>query len=635
MMKKIRLSTGREVPARAGQSILDALKEAEVFLTASCGGKGTCGKCKVKLLEGKAGIEGYGKLTTEERKAGLVLACQSFPEGGISIEIPENSRIVVGEKIAVSRAQNLLELVQAFGSGVSPLVEEAGLDIPHPAIEDNSSDLERLKRALREARVLDDGHFNFSHAFLSGMGHALREAGWEVVFRYAGRDAVSVKPKGRTQYGVAVDIGTTTVVVYLVDLSSGRLIDAGSTYNSQIRYGDDVITRIIQATEGGQLSTLRETVRDDINGLIGAMLQKRGIPFGDVEFAVISGNTTMSHLFWGFNPASIREEPYVPGVSFYPLLRGADSGLAMDQGGIVYTLPSVASYVGGDIVAGVLASGMNRKSEVALFMDIGTNGEIAVGNNEWLMTAACSAGPCFEGSGIRHGMRATEGAIESVKIRPGDFEPEIGIISGNHGEKTPVARGVCGSGMIDAISEMLLKGVIDRKGKFHPGLGTPRLRRGEDGMEFVLAKNSASGDITLTEVDIENILRAKAAIYAGVSSLLKEVGLTLDAIEKVYIAGGFGNYLNVEKAIILGMLPDMPREKFVFLGNTSITGAYLCLVSGDLREEAGEIASKMTYMELSVSPGFMNEYMSALFLPHTDASQFPTVEKMLGADQPL
>jgi uncharacterized 2Fe-2S/4Fe-4S cluster protein (DUF4445 family) len=255
-------------------------------------------------------------------------------------------------------------------------------------------------------------------------------------------------------------------------------------------------------------------------------------------------------------------------------------------------------------------------------MDIGTNGEIAIGNNEWLMTAACSAGPCFEGSGIKHGMRATEGAIESIRIDPETYEPKIGVI----GNAKPV--GICGSGMIDAISEMFLAGVIDQKGKILEELTTDRIRRGDEGVEFVFSR-SGDRDVVLSEVDIENILRAKAAIYAGVSLLLKEVGFGLDAIERVYIAGGFGNYLNVDRAIILGMLPDVPKEKFSFLGNTSVTGAYLCLLSEELRREADDIASKMTYMELSVSRNFMDEYMSALFLPHTDMDQFPTVEALL------
>ncbi len=656
MNLRIRGGQKNEIPVGEGRSILSALKAADIYLTASCGGKGACGKCRVKLLDGPADITGFTKLTREERNSGIVLACRTFPKGDVSIEIPETSRIAVGEKIALSRAENLLGLVSAMGRQIDPAVKTVRLQLVPPAIGDNSSDLERLKGALQAAGQKIAGLY-FPHDFLTGMGKVLREAGWNVEFHYLiiekdgliiekdgltiGKDgaagsAVAIYPQSGPKagrYGVAVDIGTTTVVVYLVDLADGKLIDAGSTYNSQIRYGDDVITRIVHATERGGLKDLRQCVLEDINGLIDAISQRRKLDTKTVEMAVISGNTTMSHLFWGLDPASIREEPYVPGVSYFPFWRGADSGLSMNACGALYTMPCMASYVGGDIVSGVLASGMTRKKEIALFMDIGTNGEVAVGNDEWLITAACSAGPCFEGSGIRHGMRATEGAIESVRITP-DMEIETGVI-GNNGAALP--RGICGSGMIDAVSEMFLRGIIDRKGGFNlylaerdaHGALAKKLRAGEDGAEFVLASGPAGQIIALTQADIENILRAKAAIYAGISALVKEVGLSMADIEKVYIAGGFGNYLNVERAIMLGMLPDIPREKFVFLGNTSITGAYLGLVSEGFRREAEEIASRMTYMELSVSPGFMNEYMSALFLPHTDSTQFPTVEKLL------
>ena len=613
------------IPVKPGQHVLDALKEAGIFLNASCGGKGTCGKCKVKLLEGKPVIKGRGKLTEEQRAEGIVLACQVYPEADIKIEVPEGSRLAVGEKIAVSKTEGLMDMAKAAGGGLEPIVKGAHLQLSVPTIEDARSDLERLKMALADAGV--EG-MRFSRDFLAGMGKALRSANWDVSFRHAEGEAISIRPAAsRTGFAIAVDIGTTTVVVYLINLADGKVLDVGSTYNSQIRFGDDVITRIVHATEGGGLEELAKTVRQDIKGITRALAGRHSVDRGEIELAVISGNTTMSHLFWGLDPGSIREEPYVPGVSIYPVLRGAEAGLFMNPQGAVYTFPSVASYVGGDIVSGVMASRMHTKPEIALFMDIGTNGEIAIGNNEWLITAACSAGPCFEGSGIIHGMRATEGAIESVKITGADFRVETGVI-GPDGASGTAPRGICGSGMIDAISEMFLAGAVDMKGNLHQIQGSARIRRGENGMEFVIASTPA-GDITLTEVDIENILRAKAAIYAGISTLVKEVGLTPDVIDRVYVAGGFGNYLNIERAIILGMLPDMQREKFTFLGNTSITGAYMAAVSGRFQEEAAEVAARMTYVELSVSHGFMDEYMSSLFLPHTDMGLFPTVQKLL------
>ncbi|OGW27896.1 MAG: hypothetical protein A2X59_09650 [Nitrospirae bacterium GWC2_42_7] len=616
----IKLATGESISAADGESILAALKKKGIYLVSSCGGKGTCGKCRIKIHSGKYRTSASGKLSQADKEKGIVLACQTFPQNNISAEILEAARLVVGDRIALSKSKDLSELFRSFDKEITPIVKGLNIKLPPPTIEDHISDLERLKRDLELKGIRG---MRFSHTFVSSMADDLRRHNWEIHLAYVdGPEAIFVtSDKQTSRYGIAVDIGTTTIVVYLIDLSDGKLVDVGSTYNSQIRYGDDVITRIVHATEDGGLEELRETVSDDINNITDTIIEKHGINKEHIECAVISGNTTMSHIFWGLNPGHIREEPYIPTVNSFPLWKAGTARLHINNQAPVYTLPCVASYVGGDIVSGVLASKMHRNHETALFMDIGTNGEIAIGNDEWLMTAACSAGPCFEGSGIKHGMRATKGAIEAVKIAPDTFEPSISVI----GNTVPI--GICGSGMIDAISEMFISGVIDRKGKFVREIKTGRIREGDEGAEFVL--HEGIKDIILTEVDIENIMRAKAAIYAGISSLMKEIGFTLDNIERVYIAGGFGNYLNVDRAVIIGMLPDIPKEKFRFLGNTSVAGAYLCLLSKKLRKEAEDIALKMTYMELSVSRNFMDEYMSALFLPHTDIALFPTVEKLL------
>jgi uncharacterized 2Fe-2S/4Fe-4S cluster protein (DUF4445 family) len=618
----IRLTTGKTLDVTEGESLLQALKRQGVYLVTSCGGKGICGKCRVRLLEGKCRINSTGKLESREIDLGIVLACQTFSEGNITIDIPKESILVIGDKIALSKSGDLLELLNSFGVEIYPLVRQITLDLPPPTINDNISDIERLKRSLEEKGLIG---MRFIHRFVTSMSDALRNADWKITCGYTvSNDVVYIlhSEKKKERYGIAVDIGTTTLVVYLVNLTDGRLIDTGSTYNSQMRYGDDVITRIIYATESGGLEELRDSVVSDINNLLVSLQERHNIRREDIESAVIAGNTTMTHIFWGLNPAYIREEPYIPAVNFFPRWRAEFSRIEIDPMAPTYTLPCVASYVGGDIVSGVLASKMYRNSEIALFMDLGTNGEIVIGNNEWLVTASCSAGPCFEGSGIKHGMRATEGAIESFKIDPKTFEPSFNVIG--NGESI----GICGSGMIDAISEMFLTGIIDQKGKFVREVKTNRIRDGLDGPEFLISSRDRR-DIVLTEVDIENILRSKAAMYAGVSLLLKEVNLSLDTIERVYIAGGFGNYLDIDKAILIGMLPDLPKERFCFLGNASITGAYLSLLSKDLRREAGIIASKLTNVELSVSRRFMDEYMSALFLPHTDIKQFPTVEKLL------
>ncbi len=345
-----------------------------------------------------------------------------------------------------------------------------------------------------------------------------------------------------------------------------------------------------------------------------------------IDYIVAAGNTTMTHLFYGIDPQFIREEPYIPVATFFPLIRGKSIGFRIDPQAMVYSMPNVASYVGGDITAGVLVSQIHKQEAVSLFIDIGTNGEIVLGNKDWLVTAACSAGPAFEGSGIKFGLRAMEGAIEEVEISPKTYEVNYRVI----GDVKPI--GICGSGMIDILAEMYLCGVIDQKGKIREEIGSKRIRRGENGLEYVLAwrvESAINKEIVITEADLDNLIRAKAAIYAGFATLLSHMSMGFGDVHKLYIAGGFGRYIDVERAITIGMLPDLPVDKFQFLGNTSIMGAYYGLLCDRLRHEAEEIAKRMTYVELSVSHSFMDEYMSALFLPHTNLNAFPTVKREL------
>jgi uncharacterized 2Fe-2S/4Fe-4S cluster protein (DUF4445 family) len=623
---RLNLLSGEIIELKDKEDIYSALKRSNVYLTAPCGGKGTCSKCRVKIVNGDVEILSYGKLTQKDRQSNIVLACQCIPKSDLLIEILKESQLIIGDKVAMSKTKDLYPYLKSYGVDINPSVKGLYIVLPPPTISDNISDLERLKRALQERGI---HNMRFSHRFVSEMADKLRLSDWKVEIIYineeAGYEAISLNPQGSCsrKYGLAFDIGTTTVVVYLVDLSNGEIVDIGSTYNSQMRYGDDVITRIVHATEGGGLEELRDAVTEDINTIVDSLSQRHEIEKCEIITATISANTTMSHLFWGLNPGSIREEPYIPTLNYFPRWKAGTARLSINPQAPVYTIPCVASYVGGDIVSGVLATKMHRNPEIALFMDIGTNGEIVIGNSEWLMTAACSMGPCFEGSGIRCGMRATSGAIESVKIDSQTFEPEIGVIGG----VKPI--GICGSGMIDVISEMFLTGLIDQKGKLLKGK-TERIREGEDGLEYIIFKDEDyHNDIVITEVDIDNIIRAKAALYAGIKTLLSEVGFSIDSIEKVYIAGGFGNYINIDKAILIGMLPDITKERFLFMGNTSITGAYLCLLSDELRKEVEQIASKMTYIELSVYRSFMDEYMSAMFLPHTDMGEFPSVRERL------
>ncbi|MDP3297008.1 MAG: ASKHA domain-containing protein [Thermodesulfovibrionia bacterium] len=621
---KISLPSGKIISGSPDTSILESLKNEGIYLTSSCGGKGTCGKCKIIIRSGSVNTRSAIKLTQEEIKKGYTLACQTFPEGDVLIEIPKESMLTLEGRIATGKSKDLQALLRSTGAGIEPLTERIVLQLPHPSLNDNISDLERLKRELFSKGL---GCLRVPFRFLTDLAKTVRKKDWEVtlciIHTEDCNEITNIFPdnKKTPRYGIAVDIGTTTLVVYLIDLADGSLVDIASTYNSQIRFGDDVITRIVYATEHNGLKNLNKAVITDINIFLSLLKKTHHVDFDSIDQFVIAGNTTMTHLFLGLDPSAIREEPYIPTANSFPLAFAGELGLKINPNTPVYAFPCVASYVGGDIVSGVLAARLHKKQELSLFMDIGTNGEIVLGNSEWLVAAACSAGPCFEGSGIKHGMRATEGAIEDVRINRETLEPEIKII----GDTAPM--GICGSGMIDVVAEMFLTGILNQKGKLQQEV-SKRIREGEDGLEFVVYSQD-DRDIVLTEPDIENIIRAKAAIYAGFSILLKEVGYTFDDIHKVYIAGGFGKFLDIEKAVILGMLPDISREKFEYMGNTSITGAYLCAISRKMREEAEEIARKMTYLELSVSRSFMDEYVSALFIPHTNIDAFSSVKKLM------
>ncbi|UCH82281.1 MAG: DUF4445 domain-containing protein [Nitrospiraceae bacterium] len=622
---KITLSTGQTLESTSGTSILASLKEAGIFLTSSCGGKGVCGKCKVIVTSGDADSKSKMKLSREEIGQGYVLACTAFPSGDLLIDIPKESILTVEGKVVTGRSKDLLALLQSTGATIDPLSERFIMQLPAATLDDNISDLERLKRELM-ARGL--GCLRVPFRFLTNLAQTMRKENWQITLSTIHTDEcyeiinIFAGDQKAPRYGVALDIGTTTVVLYLVDLTSGELVDVASTYNSQIRFGDDVITRIVHATEHKELNNIHRAVISDVNDLLSLVVSNHDLNSDAIDCFVIAGNTTMTQLFLGLDPTTIREDPYIPTANIFPLAYAGELGIRSHRSTPIYSFPCVASYVGGDIVAGVLATRLHEKEEISIFIDIGTNGEIVIGNSEWLMSAACSAGPCFEGSGIKHGMRATDGAIEDVLIDPESKDVQIKVI----GDNVPPA-GICGSGMIDAVAGMFLAGILDQKGKLQEDV-SDRVRRGEDGLEFVV-HSSDGRDIVLTEPDIENLIRAKAAIYAGFATLLHEVGFTFDDVQKVYIAGGFGKFLDIEKAITLGMLPEMPKGKFEYMGNTSIVGSYLCLLSRKMRSEAEDISQKMTYLELSVSNSFMDEYMSGLFIPHTNMEAFPGVKAMM------
>jgi len=475
------------------------------------------------------------------------------------------------------------------------------------------------------------------------MGGILREADWRVtsVVEMGTWDRpecparlVNLRPgfSEETLWGAAIDIGTTTVTVYLVDLVTGEVQAQAADYNDQIARGEDVISRIIYTVKSGRADPdanrreMQELVVGTINRLVEQVAQQAGIAAVDIDKAVVAGNSTMIHLLLGLGANSIRLDPFITAVNHPPVLTGEQLGLAINPAGTVDCLPGVASYVGSDITAGVLSSRMNEATDLTLFLDVGTNGEMALGTADWLITCACSAGPAFEGAGVIHGMRATEGAIEEVWVNKETLEPDYRVI----GNVPP--RGLCGSALINLLAELFVTGVIDKAGTVKLDLGTLRVREGEYGPEYVVAwaEETAEGigDIVLTKSDVDNLLRAKAAIYAGFDVLARAVGVDLVDVEQILIGGNFGKYINVEKAIQIGLLPDADWEKFHFLGNTAVRGAYMALLSRNARSQITSIAGMMTYLELSADNTFYDVFTSALFLPHTDWERFPSVKAL-------
>ncbi|MGD2041536.1 MAG: ASKHA domain-containing protein [Anaerolineae bacterium] len=627
--------SGKVVEVEIGTLLSDAAVKAGLALNLPCGGQGRCGRCRVRIEHGNISHRSGVRLSSAELDEGWALGCQAVVKGDAVVVIPEQEAIEV-EFITKTVGAERVVLAAEYHGECNPAVRREHVEIEPPSLDDQTTDWDRLLRALSLQH--DIQQVTASLSTMQTLARDLREAEWNVTAVLHMGDPVSnpcarprlidLLPGDQTDrcYGVAIDIGTTSNVVYLINLINGRVIDRASAYNAQIQAGEDVISRIVFSQKRDGLRRLQKMVLKTLNGLIEEIAARNQIPTRQISSAVVAGNTTMIQLFLSLDPKYLREMPFIPTVGQPLPVLAEEVGLSINPQATVDCLPVVGAYVGADITAGILASGMYDTDELTLFIDVGTNGEIVLGNRDWLITCACSAGPAFEGSGVRHGMRATAGAIEEIWLDHRTYEPTYETIGG-----LP-ARGICGSGMIGLLAELFVTGVLDKAGKLARDLPTPRVRVGDHGAEYVVVWANQSGigtDIVLNEVDIENLLRTKGAIYAGFSVLVHSVGIQLADVEQVLIAGAFGQYINVEKAIQIGLLPDMPWERFNYLGNTSVLGAFYSLVSRPMRREVLEIAKKMTYLELSADNTFYDQFMSAMFLPHTDITAFPSVMRVL------
>jgi uncharacterized 2Fe-2S/4Fe-4S cluster protein (DUF4445 family) len=619
---------GRTVAAEAGRTLLDAALAAGVPLNSICGGRGICQRCRAQIVEGTAEVDASGRA----RGGDEILACLTRITGDLTVSIPVTSRIE-GEQILLGTERGagpFLAMPEEAAAALprtaslfvpSPLALALPLELPPPTLHDCVSDLQRASRELRRRRNIRDVHIPLE--VQRAMPVVMRRADWNVTAiltrRGGGYELADLLPGGtRTRAcGVAVDVGTTTIVVHLVDLEQGATLGAAAALNRQVAHGDDVISRIIYAGEPGGLDRLRGAALDTVNMLIGGLAHAHSVARDEIIGAVCAGNTTMLHLLLGLPPDEIRREPYIPVATAPADYRAGEIGLRLHPRAVVAAMPGVSSYVGGDITADVLAAGMDRTEEVSMLIDVGTNGETVIGNRDFLVCCACSAGPAFEGGGITWGMRAARGAIQRIEVAP-DGALRWATIGG-----VP-PRGICGSGLVDLLAELLRTDFMDRSGALRPN--APGVRQGPDGLEIVVApasETAAGRDIVLTSADIENLLRAKAAVYAGAALLARRVGIDIADLQRIYVAGGFGTYLDIGKAILIGLLPDVPRERVTFIGNGSVAGAKMALLSYEVWRRAAEVAQKMTYRELSTDAAFMEEYVSAAFFPHTDCARFP------------
>jgi uncharacterized 2Fe-2S/4Fe-4S cluster protein (DUF4445 family) len=614
-----------EVPT--GTLISEALREVNLEIAQPCGGQGRCGRCAVIVEGDGARRRSTIRLSSEDLETGYALACQTVIEGDLTVLIPEQER--VARRLVTDKSAKKVELPFPYDPSTLQELQVFQLTLPEPTLEDFRDDVSRLETSLSS---LGYTTVEIPLPVLRKLGAILRDANWSpwvLLERDAGEEhaarlmELSVDPI--TPIGLALDIGTTTVTTYLVDLMSGEVISTAAEYNDQIAYGEDVISRIIFAGKGKGLDHLADRIRQTIDTLLQRMQRRTGISPDQIHKLIVAGNTTMIHLFLKIPPETIRLTPYIPIVNRPWRYLASQLDLNIHPLASVDCLPGVASYVGADITAGVLASGMMESDEITLFIDVGTNGEIVFGTKDWMVACACSAGPAFEGAGVVNGMRASQGAIEEVWVHSETYEPSYRVI----GDVAP--QGICGSGLISLLAELFVTGVIDRGGNVKLDLDTRRVRQGEHGPEYVVAwgdETESGKDIALTNVDVQNLMRAKAAIYAGFSVLARSVGLDLGDVQRVLVGGAFGKYINIEKAIQIGLLPDLPWDRFQFLGNTSVLGAYMALLSNRARTQVKQIAEKMTYIELSADNTFFDAFTAALFLPHTEIDRFPSVAEI-------
>ncbi len=638
------LPHNQEIGFPDGESLLLAAMEAGVHVNASCGGEGQCGKCRVIIESGTVDGGRSEALSQHDLEKGYRLACLSQIKSDLVVRIPVESEVDAGvlnkpgsPRITAQMQQIDLDDLKDRGLFIPP-VEKRYIELPTPSAHDNLADTSRLISFLKQHH--QEHRLVVSLPVIRMLPDILRKANFKVTATLArpvvegGKNQIINVQAGDTShrnYAIAVDIGTTTIYGQLIDLITGEILAEYGDFNGQISYGEDIISRIMFAEKQGGLAKLHEVVTRTINKIIYKIVNRSGVNRDEVSSITLAANTTMTQILLKIDPRHIRRSPYVPASTLYPLIRAVDLGLDLPDYTTALVYPNISSFVGGDIIAGIMGSGIYLSDLLTLYIDIGTNAEIVIGNRDWLACAACSAGPAFEGGGIQFGMRATQGAIEDFSIDPYTLEP-MNLTIGN-----VRPQGICGSGLINIVANLFEVGLINNLGKFSRDSKSSRIRDVDGLYEYVLAwshETQIERDIVLTESDISNLIRTKGAIYSGCQTLLDEVGLSIASLDRIVLAGGFGSHVDVARAMTIGLLPEIDPQKITYIGNGSLMGARICCLTNRIRKDVVDVLKKMTNFELSETPSYMDHYVAALFLPHTDLNLFPKLKARLQAGAP-
>jgi uncharacterized 2Fe-2S/4Fe-4S cluster protein (DUF4445 family) len=619
------LPSYRKIDVERGTTLLDAAQRAGLNVNVVCGGQGKCGKCVVYIQSGRADFDKqkYGRFFTDaELQKGACLACESTVQGDLHILVPE-STLIQEQKILVEGLDQAIDF--------RPSVRKYYVELQPPSLADPSPDLSRLLWGIQKSGGPVAEKMYAPLEVLREIPAILRHSEWKVT------GTIGLVPGGyrlldlqendtsKRVFGAAVDLGSTTIVVYLWDLVTGKVVSVASNYNKQISCGEDILARVNFARKNG-LTKLQSLAAESINQAITSASNTAGIDREDIYEVVVAGNTVMTHMLLGIDPAYMIAEPYVPVVRRALSVAAGRIGITCNPNGGLFIFPAVSDFIGGDIIADILACGMSEKEEISLLVDIGTNFEVVLGNKEWMFSCAGAAGPALEGGEVLFGMRANPGAIEKITIDPVTLNPKYSTINGIR------PRGICGSGLIDLLAELLCSCVIDRTGRINMEISNPRIRKNAHFPEYVIAwakETDIGKDIVITENDIKNLIMSKASVHAACITLMKEAGVTRHEISTIYFAGAFGNYLDKKNATIIGLIPEIAIEQIKNIGNGAVAGANIALINRRARKKLDDIAYKIAYIELNAESSFMDEYTGSTFLPHTDLSLFPMVQHLL------